>query len=200
MKINNTIKNQFRRKVWAKKFQFHKFYLFHQYFKKWEYILYIDCGMNIYSNIQPILDEKKEGVLFANRDGVDNETKYGGLPLFHQFLKNDKIKEQNEIFTKLKNNYNLYTLSFQTTLLLFNTNLIKKNTMNELIALNKEYPISRNNDQGIIGLYFYKKWKQLKRKNDKIYFYDFVKCVNEPYIMTKKTIGRYKHIGYLNDN
>ena len=72
--------------------------------------------------------------------------------------------------------------------------------MNELIALNKEYPISRNNDQGIIGLYFYKKWKQLKRKNDKIYFYDFVKCVNEPYIMTKKTTGRYKHIGYLNDN
>ena len=30
IKINNIIKNQFRRKVWVKKFQFHKFYLFHE--------------------------------------------------------------------------------------------------------------------------------------------------------------------------
>ena len=51
-----------------------------------------------------------------------------------------------------------------------------------------------------MGIYFYNKWKQLKRKNDDIYFYDAVRCVNKPYIMTKKDTGRYKHIGYLNDN
>ena len=61
--LYDNIKNHSRRfkKVW-KKINF-KFYLFHQYFKKWEYILYIDCGMNIYSNIQPILDEKRGGII-----------------------------------------------------------------------------------------------------------------------------------------
>ena len=50
-----------------------------------------------------------------------------------------------------------------------------------------------------MGIYFYKKWKQIKRKNNDIYFYDAVKCVKTPYIMTKKTTGRYKHIGYINN-
>ena len=198
-RINNDIKFHFRRKVWQKKFQFHKFYIFHNYFKKWDYILYIDCGMNIYNDIQPILNECKTNTLFANRDGLDNETEYGGLTLRQQLINNHLNKEQKTILNNLKKNYDLNVLTFQTGLLLYDTNIITDNTFKDLIDLNLKYPISKTNEQGIMGIYFYKKWKQIKRKNNDIYFYDAVKCVKNPYIMTKKTTSRYKHIGYVNN-
>jgi len=197
--MNNSIKSYFRKGVWEKKFQFHKFYLFHSFFKKWNYILYIDCGMHIFSNIKPILDEKKEGVLFANRDGLDFEGKYGGLTLRDQFILSFNNDNQKYYFDKLNNNYNLDILSLQTGLLLYDTNLINDDTFSDLINLNKEYPIATKNDQSIISLYFtYIKpvWKQLKRKDENIYYYDSVKCVKEKYIMIKWNTKKYENYGY----
>lgn len=42
--------------------------------------------MNIYNDINPILNERKENTLLANRDGHDFETIYGGLTLRDQFI------------------------------------------------------------------------------------------------------------------
>jgi hypothetical protein len=68
-----------------KKFQFHKFHLFDEYFKQYNYILYLDCGIIIQRSIQPILDERKPNCFFANRDGIDLELGTG-LLLKHQFV------------------------------------------------------------------------------------------------------------------
>ena len=47
-------KNLNRPAHWFKKiFQYHKFYLFHPFFKKWDFIFYIDCGIHIYDNVAP---------------------------------------------------------------------------------------------------------------------------------------------------
>ena len=64
--INNNINSDGRNK--SKSFQWHKMYLFDVYLKKWNYIFYIDCGINILRPIQPILDSKKKDKLLAHND------------------------------------------------------------------------------------------------------------------------------------
>jgi len=184
-----------------KMFQLNKFYLFDNYFKKWNYVFYIDCGMIIMSDILPILNEKKRNTLLANRDGVDNETATTcipetpgkGLKIGDQFVKTERL------FELLKTNYNMKAEYFQTTCMLYDTNIIEDNTVSNLFDLLFEYPISVTNDQGIIALYFTQikpVWQQLRRKNEDIYFYDYVRCVDEKYIMIKFDGNAYLNIGY----
>lgn len=188
-----------------KKFQFHKFYLFNTYFKQWDYIFYLDCGVYIYDKIQPILDLYKANTLIANRDGVDNETGTlkpispgNGLKLGDQFTKDSSIYE------KLKNKYNMNEKYFQTTIMLFDTAIIKDNTFTDIYNLLLEYPISITNDQGIISLYFtqiHKHWEQLPRKiNNDLYTYDYVRCINKKYIMVKNNSDKWLKTGYNIDD
>jgi hypothetical protein len=186
---------------YTKMFQYNKFYLFDTYFKKWDYILYIDCGMIIMSDITPILNEHTVGTLLANRDGVDNETAswcipetpMNGLKIGDQFV---KTRPEYGI---LKDNFDMKKNYFQTTCMLYDTSIIEYNTVDELYQMLLKYPISITNDQAIIALYFTQVkpvWKQLRRKNETTYFYDYVRCVNQPYIMVKSYDTSYLHIGY----
>jgi hypothetical protein len=86
--------------TWIKKlFQYHKLHLFDVFFKQWNYIFYVDCGVKFLSDITPILNEKRPNILFANRDGMDNEsaawclpeTPGEGLKIGDQFDKTNKI-------------------------------------------------------------------------------------------------------------
>tara|TARA_Y100000389_G_C17468150_1_gene527662 strand:- start:3317 stop:4132 length:816 start_codon:yes stop_codon:yes gene_type:complete len=194
-------KNLDRPKHWVQKlFQYHKFYLFHIYFKQWDYILYLDCGLSIFDNINPILNEKKQNTILANRDGVDNETCNNnpvtpgkGLKIGDQFVKT------TDIYNNLKSKFVMNLPYFQTTLLLYDTKIIDNNTFNDINNLLLLYPISVTNDQGIIALYFTQVkpcWEQLRRKNDITYFYDYVRCVDEKYIMVKNTSNNWLHIDY----
>jgi hypothetical protein len=78
---------------------------------------------------------------------------------------------------------------FQSTIMLFDTNIIESDTFQELCALTEKYPISGTNDQGILNLYFVcikDKWRQIPLGNDSTYFYDFnIRKNDKPYIMTK---------------
>jgi len=185
-----------------KRYQFHKFYLFDKYFKQWDYLFYLDCGMHIYNKIQPILDFCKKNTLIANRDGVDNEnagwctpiSPGNGLKLGDQFVKN------NSMYNKLQTKYNITEPYFQTTFMLYDTNIINDNTFTDIYNLLLEYPISFTNDQAIIALYFtqiYPCWQQIKRKiNDDLYTYDYVRCVDKKYIMVKNNSDKWLNIGY----
>jgi hypothetical protein len=185
-----------------KRFQYHKFNLFDTYFKKWDYIFYVDCNIKFFSDITPILNEKEKNIIFANRDGIDKETAgwciaetpNEGLKIGDQFVKTTPI------YDVLKSNYNMRLPYFQTTVMLYDTNIIAEETKNDLYNLLFQYPICVTNDQPIVALYFTQIkpcWKQLRRKNEDTYFYDYVRCVDDKYIMLKSTDNRYLSIGYV---
>ena len=44
----------------------YKLHLFNAFFKEWNYILYLDCGMNIFGDILPILEEATINTLLAH--------------------------------------------------------------------------------------------------------------------------------------
>jgi hypothetical protein len=179
-KINNNIISDGRNLT--KTFQWHKLYLFDIFFKKWDYIFYLDCGINIFSDIHPMINEITENTLLAHSDAYPSyENK-----LYCQFDKNNI-----EYFTKLNNTYNLNIDYFQTTIMLYDTKIITDDTYNNLLNLTYEYPISTTNEQGIMALYFtniHPVFKQIKTNNNNTYFYDYLsRNLNNKYIMLKLT-------------
>jgi hypothetical protein len=164
-----------------KLFQYHKFHLFNTFFKKWKTILYLDCGITIYSDVSLIINERTENALVAHSDGY---------PTYQWKLSGQFDHTKPEYFTKLKQKFNLnIDHYFQTTVMLYDTSIITNDTYNNLLALLSEYPICITNDQGIIALYFTlirPVFKQLKIKNDDTYFYDYLSRNNSyKYIMLK---------------
>jgi hypothetical protein len=179
-------KNMNRPPHWfMKQFQFHKFHLFNTYFKRWDYIFYLDCGITIYSDISPMLNEKKENTILAHSDA---------FPTYERRLYDQFDKNYTEYFRKLNNAYNLNIDYFQTTIMLYDTKLINDDTYQNILNLVLEYPISITNDQGIIALYFTQvkpAFKQIKTHNENIYFYDYLsRNKNNKYIMLKILLNR----------
>jgi len=166
---------------WFKKlFQYHKLHLFNTFFKNWDYIFYLDCGITIFSDISPILNEITENTLLAHSDAY---------PTYEWKLHNQFCKTNTTYFNNLNKKYNLYVDYFQTTIMLYDTNIIEDDTYNNLLNLLLEYPISITNDQGIIALYFTNIkpiWKQIKSRNENMFFYDYLSRKPEfKYIMLK---------------
>jgi hypothetical protein len=166
---------------WFQKlFQFHKFHLFNTFFKQWDYIFYLDCGINIFSDISPIINEITENTLLAHSDAY---------PSYEWKLHNQFDKNNIEYFSKLNDTYNLNNDYFQTTIMLYDTKIITDDTYNNLLNLLIEYPISVTNDQGIIALYFTNIqpiFKQIRMFNEFTHFYDYLaRNNNNKYIMLK---------------
>ena len=164
----------------TKRFQWHKLNLFNVFFKKWNYILYLDCGINIFDDISPILEDATNNTLLAHSDSY---------PTYEWKLNNQFDKSIADYFSKLNNKYDLNIDYFQTTIMLYDTNIIESDTYDNLLNLSQEYPISRTNDQGIIALYFTNikpLFKQIKIRNEYTHFYDYLRRSKEnKYIMVK---------------
>jgi hypothetical protein len=175
-----TQKHMDREPHWYQKlFQYHKLHLFDSFFKQWNYIFYLDCGLTIFDDISSLINERKPNKLLAHSDAFPTYI----CKLHNQFDKN------NIYYNALSEKYNLNIDYCQTTIMLYDTSIIQEDTFTNLYNLMNEYPISITNDQGIIALYFTNikpHFEQIRTQNDEIYFYDYHR--REPgtkYIMLK---------------
>jgi hypothetical protein len=171
-----------------KTIQWNKIHMFDVYFKQWKYIFYIDAGMNIYKPIEPFWDIIKQygnDVLIAHSDTY---------PLFkNNFRDQYETQTYPEIFNELEKLADLSSDNFQSTIMLFHSDIINENTKKELINYANKFPISRTNEQGIMNLYFngiHKLWEPMPVYWNGKYTYDFWNRNNlkpEDYIMLKYT-------------
>jgi hypothetical protein len=168
--------NSDRRNI-TKIFQWHKLHLFNVWFKLYKYIFYMDCGITILGDIAPILKEKTENKLLAHSDAY---------PSYEWKLRGQFDTTNTKYFTELASKFNLERDYFQTTVMLFDTNIINDNTYDDLYKLAVAYPISKTNEQGIMCLYFSSVWQPMKIKNDETYLYDYMsRNPSNKYIMLK---------------
>ena len=164
-----------------KSIHYHKFYCAHTYFKEnYKKCLYLDTGMSIYKPLDKIINLDCRNKFLAHCDAYpDYKTK-----LFGQF---DKIIFPR-LFVKLALEYDLDVDSFQATMFLFNTKIIKDDTFDELWRLANIYINSKTNDQAILNLYFYNQWEQIQIKDEETHYYDFYErdgLTQDDYIMIK---------------
>jgi len=164
----------------GKRFQYHKFYLFDTFFKQWDTILYLDCGMSILADVAPLLEERKANRFLAHDDA---------FPKFEWKL-NCQFTVDHPLTKKLASTYDLTGNYPQTTMMLYDTSIITDTTFSDLWNLVLEYPNSNTNDQGIIALYMTvikKLWTPLPIQNTTHYLYDFFRrSNNKPYIAVKR--------------
>ena len=170
-----------REDLWFPKyFQYHKLYLFDKFFKQWDTILYLDCGMSILADVAPLFAERKANRFLAHSDA---------FPTFEWKL-NSQFSKDQPFYTKLESKYNLSGDYPQTTIMLYDTAIITDTTFEELWNLFLEFPNSRSNDQGLIALYMTairNLWTPLPIQNATHYLYDFSRRGNDkPYIAVKR--------------
>lgn len=166
-----------QRERYDKLFQYQKFYLFDMFFKKWNYIFYIDSGMKICSSIQPFLDILKSGCFYAHSDSYH---KYE-WNLDRQFI---DIEDYSE---KLRNTMDTNIDYFQTGILIFDTKkYINENIFNNLIKTAEAFPNCFTNEQGTMNICFVDEWEQVP-------FY----VPNRPYLRLYDSMPRFKHCKYI---
>lgn len=138
---------------------FAKFYLFTQFFKKWNKIIYLDADIIVQAPITQL----------TKLHGFNAVKDYLSPKLFHQF---ENTKQNPILSAKLKKNFILNEKAFNSGVMVFSTDIIEKSTIKKLSILAKTYlNILRFGEQSPLNLYFYKKWKALPIVYNTIPFY-----------------------------
>lgn len=135
-----------------KVYQWDKLQVFSEYFKQWDRVVFLDAGLRVCNSVTPLLALDWQGKLLAQDDDPFNK----GKRLACQF----DWEANHEVVKKLLKKFPCQpeqTRYFLNTMFLFDTQLIKENTLYKLIRLMYEYPISLCNEMGIMNLYFHVK-------------------------------------------
>lgn len=159
---------------------FSKFYLFTTEFKKWRNILFLDADIIVKASLDELTKVKR----FAAVKGHGRLSKL--------FLKPSQIrieKRNKGVFNKLKKEYNLKEAAFNSGLMAFNTNVIKKGAFSELKQILIRYIEISPGDDNILNLYFYKKWVKLP----KIYNINPYNVIHFSNLKPKETWGAILH-------
>ena len=134
------------------------------------------CLNSIPTEVKIIIIENSNNILFKN----DIENKYVNVKCF--------LAGQNLGYAK-GNNLGLSKVNTDYALILNPDAIIEKNTLENLLSLVKKFPISKNNEQGILNLYFLYDFPVFERLpvkiNDHI-TYSYWDDDNKNAIITKK--------------
>jgi lipopolysaccharide biosynthesis glycosyltransferase len=123
-----------------------KFYLFTDYFKKWDNIVFLDNDIIVRKSIKKLADLNKFNGVTDAFPNVRDQFKYG-------------VRGGQK---KVGENFDLSEKTFNSGVMAFSSDVIKKDTFNRLKKICEKYlSCSNPGEQGIINLYFYQRWNEL---------------------------------------
>jgi hypothetical protein len=143
---------------YAKLTQWDKFYVFHDYFKKWNKVIFFDAGIRIFDKIEYLNELPYENSFLAPDDAApdDNEK------TFKCIIETDKnIPVVEELFKEYSKDI-LQQRYFLNCLWVYDTNILSLIKFNDLVDAMNKYPICRCNEMTIMNLFItfkYKLWK-----------------------------------------
>jgi len=128
-------------------FKYNKFNVFDTFFKRWDYVLYLEAFSPILKHLYILKECEPSNCLYSHNDGYSSKIQ----TLLGQFDFN--MISSTEKFQMLYK-YNMLSDFFQTDIFIYDTKIIESNTVNRLFELAETYPNSIKVDQGIMNLYF----------------------------------------------
>lgn len=139
---------------------YNKFFIFDEYFRKWDKVLYLDCDIFIFREMNEIFDmQVEENIIYAS---VDNDK------LYTHFCQGWEHKTKLKVLNNLNGIYTgLMDYAFNTGVLYFNTSMINEFTVIELFKLKEKYTLINNHtnqkgtDQPILNFYFHNRFKEI---------------------------------------
>jgi len=130
-----------------------KFFLFQEYFKNWERVIFLDSDIIVRSPIDFLLKIKGFG---AVKD-VDSH------PLRLQFTKEEFLDAKGrELLRELESKYFLEKPSFNSGVMVFTTDIINRDSFDKIKSIFEKYHVIHQvGDQPTLNLYFYNKWEKM---------------------------------------
>lgn len=139
-------------------------FVFDEYFKQWDYVVYMDCDFMIFKDLNIFLenhDLQYDGIMADKEPFKIHEYFCQG---WENDLKNKSLKD-------LRLEYDIDQFGFNAGFFSFNTKIINDNTLSNLFELDKKIKSINNHthptgsDQPIFNLYFNKKTNYIKDNN-----------------------------------
>ena len=138
--------------------QWDKFYVFDQYFTQWDKVIYVDAGLRIFDKISYLDEIPCKGVLMAPDDAPSYDTQ----KRFTVIIETDRNPPAVERLFQEYNKEILQKRYFLNCLWVYDTALLQKISVQELVDTMNKYPICRCNEMTIMNLIFtfkYNVWK-----------------------------------------
>ncbi len=140
--------------------QWEKLHVFDNYFRRWDRVCYLDSGMNIYSDIGPLLELDHSGKFLCPCDAGVGKYHNDNAIFTFQIDHSDQqlVKKLIGVFGKeiLISDY------FLNCMWVYDTYLLNFTNKEYLITLMNEYPLCRTNEMVIMNLVFNFKLKVWK--------------------------------------
>jgi lipopolysaccharide biosynthesis glycosyltransferase len=132
-----------------------KFCLFDIYFKKWKKIVFFDADIIIAGSLEEL----------KSLEGFSARVDFGGKCLRAQISSQSYLNDLTAIGHRLFDNYDIESASFNSGVMVINTDIICNNSFDIVFSLWKEYMhLSLFGEQLIINLFMYGKWKPLPNR------------------------------------
>ena len=129
-----------------------KYHIFEKYFKSWDKILYLDCDTMIFDKLNILFDLLNENNnLFVDFEGNSIEKFFTMWSPINQSNQND--------YNLLAQETDIKKYGFNTGILLYNSSIIKEDTVKKLYNLHEKYKkinkhVEKGTDQPIINLIY----------------------------------------------
>jgi hypothetical protein len=159
-----------------KNYYYANFFIFDTYFKKWDYLISMDCDFTIFGDLNKIVSEEEINQEVLNVDKEPFTIKsYFCWDYENGEIKNEKCEGREKYFEELNKMCDIENFGFNAGFMSFNTKLIKTNTLLDLKELSEKYqPVNFHtsqfgSDQPILNVYFQDKVNFIK--NEKISYW-----------------------------
>ena len=146
-----------------------------EYFKEWDRVVFLDCGLRVLENVhETILRLDYKGKFLAPDDGGN----YTMLPNLDKLFKTQvsltSPNRTNEILTEFGKNI-LNEPYFLNCIWVYDTNILNTVKKDEMVDGILKYPVCKTNEMALMNLYInfkYKLWERfpVKASNGKTLF------------------------------
>ncbi len=162
--VKNPIRPMADQRHTKKLAQWNKLYVFDDYFRQWERIIFFDAGLRILDSLEPLLDLDWHGKLLAPDDSSpgDNGNRFA---IQMDYKANPEVAEM--IFDRFGGTEINDKHYFLNCIWVYDTTLLDKCGFKDLQEGMNKYPISLCNEMGIMNLYFtflHKVWTPLPER------------------------------------
>jgi hypothetical protein len=134
----------------GKLYQWDKLQVFKPYFRQWDRVVFIDAGLRVFDEVQPLLYLPWKGRFLApdDSDPYDNGSRFG---------RQLDIEANPAVTEELFQNYPESICQeryFNNPIFVFDTSLLEKVTFEDLYHTMNDYPIFMCNETGLMNLIF----------------------------------------------
>ncbi len=149
----------------TKLYQWDKFQVFTDFFRKWERVVFLDAGMRIIADVQPLLDLEWKGVLLGPDDTEHPAS--NGMKFRCQIETVSNPDAYRALISEFGESILDATSYLLNCMFVFDTALLDRITYQELVDTMNAYPIATCNEMTIMNLVFHfrhRVWKPFPAK------------------------------------